>query len=125
MRKSFLSIWPKCIALIPLLLISRTRVITIPSNSTMVTEARSRCIGLFCKWSSLEIAKWGALTFVVRRETRRAAPKYDVVLKPRWLSFRFALYATGLIHGGIKVFHEQLGLGETREPKLLIEFVRI
>src|SRR5262249_16348310 len=43
--KSFLSMLPKCIALIPLLFSSRTQVITIPRNSTMVSEARSRCIG--------------------------------------------------------------------------------
>ena len=63
----------------------------------------------------------------VRGETRNEARSAEVRRRSQttWLSFRFALYATGLIHGGIKVFHEQLGLGETREPKLLIEFVRV
>ena len=63
----------------------------------------------------------------VRGETRNEARSAELRRRSQttWLSFRLALYATGLIHGGIKVFHEQLGLGETREPKLLIEFVRV
>jgi hypothetical protein len=62
----------------------------------------------------------------VRGETRNEACSADTTaLSTTWLDFRFALYPTGLIHGGIKVFHEPLGLGETREPKLLIEFVRV
>ena len=69
-------------------------------------------------------ASWAAN---VRGETRNEARGAEVrrSFSTTWLGFRSGLFATGLIHGRIKVFHERLGLGETRKPKLLIEFVRV
>jgi hypothetical protein len=56
-----LSILPKCIALVPLLVSTSTRINTAPSESTIVSAAKYRCIGL----SSDHHKESGANCFII------------------------------------------------------------